>query len=548
VTTAAAAAALLLASLSANAANLTELKLRVGGREVPVRTPAVFDGREVYIPLDALQALGATFVLTLREETAVVSFKNGATQEIALARPGPRPMLPLSALARAGKLSTVTEGGVCEILREGERRQSPAKPQTPPPPKGDPSSRPAEKTSDVQKPLSPDAGSTELTVKLPPAGTQKIPTGSQGANPSGTAAPAFSSRSGAQKPAPMDLLNPMSGVMRVTAGPTSRPGKLIVQDAAIVAVNPRQARLMIRTNGKPNAFARLENNPSRLTIDIQNASVEEPREIPVDHPFARRMFIEPGDAPGAARVVLELDKLVGYNISPAGPEGLAITLNLPRGAGRRLEDMVIVVDPGHGGNSGLNPTGCSWKVGTATVYEKHLTLAIASQVRRHLEEAGATVIMTRTADVSLSLEARAAIANRAGADMLVSIHIDSCGGQNTASGTTTYYHKTDSSSRALAHSIVENIASVSGLPNRRARSDSVLYRNGLGVLRAAAVPATLVEVGFINNARDRAKLVDPSFQEAVGRAVVDGIRGYATATLPDSETASAADRLPEHIP
>ncbi|HXG23336.1 MAG TPA: N-acetylmuramoyl-L-alanine amidase, partial [Chthonomonadales bacterium] len=98
---------------------------------------------------------------------------------------------------------------------------------------------------------------------------------------------------------------------------------------------------------------------------------------------------------------------------------------------------------------------------------------------------------------------------------------------------TTYYHKNDPSSRALAQSIVERIGQVSGLPVRGAKSDGVLYTNGLAVLRNSTVPAVLIEVGYINNVKDRQKLLNAEFQQRVARAIVAGIRGYVEGVLPE---------------
>ncbi len=195
-----------------------------------------------------------------------------------------------------------------------------------------------------------------------------------------------------------------------------------------------------------------------------------------------------------------------------------------------LNGLTVVLDPGHGGSTGLNPTGCSAIQHGRRVYEKELTLSIAQRLRRSLMEAGANVLMTRTEDVSVPLKARSALANDNDAALFVSIHIDDCAVPNAASGTTTYYHKQDPRGRRLAHCLVEAIGRVSGLPTRSARSDTSLYASGLAVLRNSAVPATLVEVGYMNNTVDRLKLVDHEFQERIARAMTEGLERYLTPT------------------
>src|SRR5579864_4489212 len=74
------------------------VKLRLGDKDVPLKPAAVYDGVEVYLPLPALQALGASYTLTRHEDTANVRSTAGQTLEVALARPGGAPMLPFSVL------------------------------------------------------------------------------------------------------------------------------------------------------------------------------------------------------------------------------------------------------------------------------------------------------------------------------------------------------------------------------------------------------------------------------------------------------------------
>jgi N-acetylmuramoyl-L-alanine amidase len=528
-------AAILLTALSAHAGTLTSVKLRVGGKELALKNPAVYDGREVYIPLEALQSFRAGYTVTRREETAVVTVTGGPTFEAPLARPGKLPMLPLSSLIKPLKMDFELQDGTCEVFPQGKKPTSEGE--------KDKSAPSTQRPNDpVQPPQALETlASRGVSAKQPPgvAVSRK---------PADDVAPATKHgepQTGTGTDTAVETANPSEG----TQGPTQPavqpqptivkpfPGAIRIQDVAFDAIDATHARLRIKTSGKTAPYAQLLQDPSRLAIDIPNSAVEmEQSESAVEHPFASALRVEPGEKPNTTRVSLELSKLISYRVLPAGPDGITVNLALPKGAGRKMSDVIIVVDPGHGGNDGDNHNGCKAFHNGVCIFEKNLTLAIAKKVQKGLEEKGATVVMTRTKDVSLGLKARPKIATDNNADLFVSIHIDYVD-YSGPSGTTTYYHKDDPSSRALAHSIVQHIAKVSGIPNRRARSDSVLYGNGLAVLRYSTVPSTLVEVGFISNPRDRSKLVKPEFQQAVAEAIVRGIEGYIGSDLPDEVAA-----------
>jgi N-acetylmuramoyl-L-alanine amidase len=181
-----------------------------------------------------------------------------------------------------------------------------------------------------------------------------------------------------------------------------------------------------------------------------------------------------------------------------------------------------VIDPGHGGNQ----AGARFREGNRIVYEKDITLAIGLKVAERLAKLGASVIMTRAEDTSIGLYERTAMANQAGAHFFISIHCDSNPRPNSASGTTIYYHRDDADSRALGQAILNEIVKVSGLPSKGVRSDTMLYQSGLAVLRTSQMPAVLIEVGYLNHYRDRQKLLDPQFQDAVAAAIVRGLKAY----------------------
>lgn len=171
----------------------------------------------------------------------------------------------------------------------------------------------------------------------------------------------------------------------------------------------------------------------------------------------------------------------------------------------KLKGKKIAIDPGHGGEDpgAIGPTG---------VTEKSITLRIAKVVQRLLEDAGAKVIMTRTTDTEVSpkhrqatdideLQARCDIANKAGADVFISIHMDSFASRK-ASGTTGYYYEKGSvASKKLAACIQAAV-----IKQIRTESRGVKPCN-FYVVRHTKMPATLIEVAFVSNPQEE-KLLD----------------------------------------
>lgn len=195
-----------------------------------------------------------------------------------------------------------------------------------------------------------------------------------------------------------------------------------------------------------------------------------------------------------------------------------IGLQKPNVGDGKLAGKLIVVDPGHGGHDRGAHSG--------SINEKDLNLAIGKLIAKKLSEAGATVILTRKTDVFIPLNTRADIANNANADLFISSHINSTGGSGTQSGGITFHHKGRDVCRLLADCIQQEIAKVSGLPNLGTWSDGRIYQSGFAVLRQTKMPGVLLELGFINNAKDRKRIVTQDFQDSVAAAVVEGIKVF----------------------
>jgi N-acetylmuramoyl-L-alanine amidase len=220
---------------------------------------------------------------------------------------------------------------------------------------------------------------------------------------------------------------------------------------------------------------------------------------------------------GSPMLVFHLKRPMGATVWSDGAM-LKVQLLKPEVGDGHLAHKVVVVDPGHGGHD--NGAHCFG------VNEKDLTLKIGLLLAKDLAAQGATVIMTRTTDVFIPLTTRAAIANSNHADLFISCHINSTGGDGMQSGGITFHHFGKGISRVLAECIQAQIAKVNKLPNLGVWSDGKIYRTGFSVLRNTQMPSVLMELGFINNPHDVKRLTESEFQTSVASAVVKGVKDY----------------------
>ena len=230
---------------------------------------------------------------------------------------------------------------------------------------------------------------------------------------------------------------------------------------------------------------------------------------------------------------------------------------------RQPGHFLVMIDPGHGG---YDPGTES----SAGVMEKDLALQIATRLRTALEARGIRAELTRSTDVFISLAERTRIANSAGADLFVSVHLNSSPNTDTT-GIEVYYlnNTTDRATIRLAR--MEN-SGVDGYgapdasnlnyiltdlrQNYKASEAASLARlidaqtvadldaglglnvNALGakmgpfyVLVGAHMPAVLVECGFMSNAAEATRLQSPQYQDVLARATATAVADYFDADV-----------------
>jgi N-acetylmuramoyl-L-alanine amidase len=214
-----------------------------------------------------------------------------------------------------------------------------------------------------------------------------------------------------------------------------------------------------------------------------------------------------------------------------------IKLGILTATNRVPKALHVMLDAGHGGMD----DGASSRV-PFVMNEKHLTLDMVRLVGARLEEAGMKVSYTRTNDVALALDERSLAARKAKADIFVSVHANfSPNPQSTGAETFVInpagYAGTPEGSRArgfqignahdyyntqLGYSIQRRLVEMDpSVPDRG------LKRQSFFVLRETSCPAVLIEIGFLSNASELLKMLEPEWMDYCADAIAEGVLDYA---------------------
>ena len=177
-----------------------------------------------------------------------------------------------------------------------------------------------------------------------------------------------------------------------------------------------------------------------------------------------------------------------------------------------LSQATIMLDPGHGG---IDTGALSWD---ELSEEKQATMAIALEIQRALEEAGAKVLLTREDDRYLELVERTQLSNINEVDMFISLHIDSSEDSYHSGTSTYYYHQAD---QLLAEVVNHE------LTNQALENQGVIFGNYY-VLRENTRPSLLLELGYMSNDYDVETIFSPEYQKSLATSVTKGLETYFT--------------------
>ena len=215
----------------------------------------------------------------------------------------------------------------------------------------------------------------------------------------------------------------------------------------------------------------------------------------------------------------------------------------------------VIIDPGHGGKD-------PGTIGRSGLKEKTVVLDIAQRFKKELEEAGIKVTMTRGSDEFIPLEDRARMANRANADLFISVHANASRARSVQGLEIYYLRNLDKAtwreieegghyramfrhlsmrqgdqsvehilldmlytnkqveSRKLARYMTKNTSNAISSMNRGVKSA------GFFVLKNTVIPAILVEVGFLSNKEEEKLLGTSSYRQDIADGLAKSILEY----------------------
>jgi len=182
----------------------------------------------------------------------------------------------------------------------------------------------------------------------------------------------------------------------------------------------------------------------------------------------------------------------------------------------QYQNITVVIDPGHGGQD-------KGATGISGLKEKNVNLTVALYLEELLRARGFNVVMTRKNDTSLTLAERAALAEKAKADLFISIHANASLNNKYASGTETYYYqnkKTSPQSLYLASLIQQEVSAALKLPSLGVK------KAPFHVLRETSMPAALVELAFLSNAVDETILASDHCLKLAAEALYRAVLRY----------------------
>jgi N-acetylmuramoyl-L-alanine amidase len=322
---------------------------------------------------------------------------------------------------------------------------------------------------------------------------------------------------------------------------TGKAAATVPNTVAVRSANATEVASLSQQPGKVEATTRPTSQPISAVVAERAAPTDDSQPLPAAAANARKK-IKPSDGIAAG------DAVPARAAVPTADGSTSLVRALGLKIGR------IVIDAGHGGHD-------SGTIGADGIEETDVVLDVALRLGKLLNDRlGAEIVYTRSDDTFIPLETRTAIANKAQADLFISIHANSSA-DPSARGVETYYLNFTSSPDALQTAARENAVSNQSIhqlsdlvkkitlrdkidESREFASDveeslySGLQKGNAGlknrgvkkapfvVLIGANMPSILAEISFVTNPRDASQLEQPEYRERVAESLYKGVARY----------------------
>lgn len=366
--------------------------------------------------------------------------------------------------------------------------------------------------------------------------------------------------------------------MKVVAVPASAPkatAKPVAAAAPTVAFEdlrlrsyPSFTRIVLELGG-PVGYAIVDEGAERKEIRMRlpGLRLAGPQLQEIDDGLVKELRLEPASGGAVLRIILEAPAGQVKDFALQDPARIVLDLYRPKeGAGPEGATggaaaqplRLVVLDAGHGGHDpgATGPTG---------VQEKEVVLDVTRRVARLMEQSGLgiKVVLSRTGDVFVPLRDRTNFANKQRADLFVSIHANAHP-RSVSEGVETYFLSSEASdTEARQTAAIENGVVQLESPASQRKTDAIksilwdlaqsefqqessflaetvldsmtrslrlvnrgVKQAGFLVLGGAAMPAILIEIGFLTNPKEERKLATPEYREATARAIFTGLSEY----------------------
>lgn len=353
-------------------------------------------------------------------------------------------------------------------------------------------------------------------------------------------------------------------------GAISKPKQSAVKSIRQGQLQPGISRIVVDLKspvsiGTAFLLKKHEGRPDRLVIDFSKTTPE----TYLQNKGKVFGILEVNDTGGAITkntkpkqnksIARKQTSMAGSNVTVPRKKPASQTLTKPAPSRAvKTKKSLIVIDPGHGG---VDPGA----IGANGVFEKHVALAMAKELKKLLEATGQyKVKLTRERDIYKRLYKRVDFARTHDADLFISLHADTIGKSNV-SGASIYTLSekasdvqteklADRENKAdiiagtdLSHEDKQVAGILIDLAMRDTMNQSNFFANtivdsmkngnikilekphrsaGFAVLKAPDIPSVLIEVGFMSNKREAQMLSRPEYRQKIARTIVSGVNAY----------------------